>query len=62
MELEKNIHTKEKAAKDYREIFIKIQINSKVKSTQPALYELRAKNNRIEDNSSCSRQPLVLEY
>ena len=54
MELEKNIHTKEKAAKDYREIFIKIQINSKVKSTQPALYELRAKNNRIEDNSSCS--------
>ena len=47
MELEKNIHIKEKAAKDYREIFIKIQINSKVKSTQLALYKLQAKNNRI---------------
>ena len=53
MESEKNIHTKEEAAKDYREIFIKILINSKVESTQLALYELQVKNNRIEDYSSC---------
>ena len=43
VELEKNIHTKQETAKDYRKIFIKIQINSKVESTQLALYELQAK-------------------
>jgi len=53
VELEKNIHTKEETAKNYREIFIKIQINSKVESTQLALYELQATNNRIKDHSSC---------
>ena len=62
VEIEKNIHTKEETAKDYRKIFIKIQMNSKVESSQLALYELQAKNNRIEDNSSWQLQPLVFEY
>ena len=50
MELEKNIHNKEEITKDYREIFIKIQINSKFESTQLAVCKLQAKNNIIDYN------------
>ena len=52
MELEKNIHIKEETEKTIEKYLLKFKLILKLKNST-CTFELQAKNNRIEDNSSC---------